>query len=328
VSNDNPDSLLADLQASRYEKRVQAFNAISELLLKGEGDPRVGPLLQRLRLLDTHPDGGVRAHVLSLVGLAEGDRSLALLEAHALDAEPEVRAAIEDVAEDIGEPARPLLKRLSKDADFGVRFWAAVALSEMGDAEGYEVLVEGLATSQTRFEALQGMRRLGDKRAEAPVRKVFGRWMLPAIDKVAAAGVLTRLGDPAAKDALLKEMQRKRSDVRGLAMEIAGELKVAEAVPILEAVFRDQLDEYRGSAAMGLGSMKQERFTRDFESVLRDEAQTEDLRGDVAWALQLLGTDDALRALKDASTAVKDDRVREDIHHALQEHLSPARPAG
>ena len=169
---------------------------------------------------------------------------------------------------------------------------------------------------------------MGDKRAEAPVRKVFGRWMLPAIDKVAAAGVLTRLGDPAAKDALLKEMQRKRSDVRGLAMEIAGELKVAEAVPILEAVFRDQLDEYRGSAAMGLGSMKQERFTRDFESVLRDEAQTEDLRGDVAWALQLLGTDDALRALKDASTAVKDDRVREDIHHALQEHLSPARPAG
>ncbi|MBI5547333.1 MAG: HEAT repeat domain-containing protein [Deltaproteobacteria bacterium] len=309
------DTLIGDLQSSRFERRAKALNALGAMVSARTAPAALAP---RLTPLAGHADPGIRAAALSLLGALDGLEVLPLLEAHAGDPEPEVRAVVEDAAEELGEAGRPLLKKLVKDSDFGVRFWAAAALSTQHEPEGFPVLVEGLAPSATRFEALQGLRRLGDRRAEEPVRKVLGKWFLAAIDRVAAAGVLASFGDEPSKALLLKELQR-RGDVRGLAMEIAGELGLAEAVPVLEAVFKDKSDDYRGSAAMGLASMKQERFFVDFVALLRDESATADVRGDAAWALRLLDTSASRQALQEAEGSVRVAEVADAIREALAE---------
>lgn len=316
MSAENLDTLLADLSAPRFEKRWTAFNALLERI-HGGSDAEVDALCARLQPLLKSKDSNVRARTLELLGAGQGEKAIPLLFEHASDADPEVRASVEDVAEELGEPGRPLLRKLVGDPEFGVRFWAAVALSEAGEAAGYDVLVEGLSTQYTRFEALQGLRRLGDRRAEAPVRKVFGKWFLPALDRIAAAGVLASFGDAEAKERLLKELGRRRSDVRGLAMEVVGELKLPEAAAALEAIFRDPDDPDRGSAAIALGAMRQEGRLEEFVARLRDESAEVEVRCDLAWALQRLGTEAARAALKDAALATKNEDVLAEIREAL-----------
>ena len=105
-------------------------------------------------------------------------------------------------------------------------------------------------------------------------------------------------------------------------MEVAGELGLAEAFPVLDAIFRDEADDYRGSAAMGLGSGKQEKYLPELSRLLIDEKQGADLRGDVAWALQLMGSEAALQALREAEAKVADADVREDVRRALEERAA------
>jgi HEAT repeat protein len=269
--------------------------------------------------LADHADARVRTRAITILAVAMGVSVLPILEAHLRDPDPAVRAAIEDAAEDVGEPGRGLLKRLVADSDFGVRFWAAVTLSELGDGDGLKVLVEGLAAPNTRFESLQGLFRLRDRSAEVPVRHLLTKWFLPAIDRVAALGVLARLGDAPARKTLQDEIERRKSDVRGLAIEIAGDLPLDDAVPTLERILADKKDPMRGAAAVALGRMGVRRVSTELARLLADEAEDADLRASAAEGLGALGTAEAREALQKAAESVKDAEVKDAVNEALGE---------
>ncbi len=309
------DKLVADVQTTEHPRWVEAFNKLAEVIDSGRAPDTLG---DRLAPLAERKEGWIRERGIRLLAALKKEAVLPVLEAHAADAEPEVRAAVEDVAEDLGEAGRPLLRQLVKDSDLAVRFWAAAALAEAQIGDGYEVLVEGLATTATRFEALQGLRRLGDRRAEPSVRKVMGKWFLPALDRVAGEGVLASFGDAGAKERLVKELTRRRSDVRGLAMEMVGEMKLSEGLPVLEAVAKDPGDDHRGAAVMALGSTRDDRYLERLAGLLRDTALDPDLRADAAWALHLLGTEAAQAVLKEAAASEKHATVAEELRYALE----------
>lgn len=318
MTGEGLEALVADLGSTKVERRAKAWTAVWGLIDERKDPAALERLASLLEPRATGADATARAQALQMIGTIRGEAALRLLETHVADPAPEVRAAVGDVAEDLGEAGKPLLRRLVADPDFGVRFWAAVSLSEQGEAGGYDALVEGLAGSETRFEALQGLRRLGDPRAEPAVRKVLDKWLLDPIDRVAALGALARLGDRPSAEALVKELERRRADVRGLAMQIAGELNLAEALPALERLFRDKAADARGAAAMGLGATRQERYVTELSAVLLDEQEGPDLRGDVAWALQLSGGEAALKALREAEPRITRDDVRQAVREALR----------
>jgi HEAT repeat protein len=327
VIGERLESLVADLTSSRTDKRNAAVSALFEAI---EARQETDALEKLAKMLEPMASGKLswdRALAIHAIGRVRLEQAVPLLEKHLGDPDSEVRAAVEDIAEDIGEAGKPLLKKLVKDPDFGVRFWAAATLSETGDAEGVEVLIEGMSTSGTRFEALQGLRRLGDRRGEPAARKVLGKWFLAAIDRVAALGLLAAVGDPDAKKKLVEEIGKRRSDGRGLAMQIAGEIKLAEAVPVLEAIFRDREDPHRGSAAMALGEMKLEKFLPELTAMLLNDQETADLRGDVAWALHLNGTEPALAALREAGSKATGEELKKDLQHAIDETEKAGRAA-
>jgi len=306
-------ALVSDLVSSG-DRALRAEAALLELVHQGKDVPAI---VEGVRPLADHADARVRTRAIMVLSEALGASVLPILEAHLSDLDGGVRAAIEDAAEDIGEAGRGLLKRLVADSDMGVRFWAAVTLSEAGDADGSKVLVEGLQSSYTRFEALQGLFRLGEKSAEEPVRRIMKKWFLPAIDRVAAAGLLAKLGDMPARKLLLEEIARRKSDVRGLAIAFAGDLPLSEAVPTLEKILSDKKDPMRGAAAVALGRMKVERLTGELARILGDEAEDVDMRASAAEGLGALGTPEATQALNNALTSVKDAELRQAIEEAL-----------
>lgn len=315
---DRLEKLVADLTSSRTDKRNAAVSALFEAIEAGtetEALDRMATMVEPMAEAKLSWD---RALAIHLVGRVRLERAVPLLEKHLTDPDSEVRAAVEDIAEDLGVAGKPILKKLAKDEDFGVRFWAAATLSETGDAAGVDALLEGLKVSGTRFEALQGLRRLGDRRGEPAAHKILKKWFLAPIDRVAALGFLASMGDAEAKKRLVEEIGKKRSDGRGLAMQIAGEIKLGEAVPVLEAIFRDPADPQRGSAAMALGEMKLEKLLPELVSMLSDETQSNDLRGDVAWALHLNGSEQALKALRDALPK-SGEELKKDVQHAIDE---------
>ncbi|MGC4113171.1 MAG: hypothetical protein QM765_00520 [Myxococcales bacterium] len=220
---DRLEALVADLTSSRTDRRNVAVGelfAAVESKQEPEALEKLATLVEPLAASKVSWD---RALAIHLIGGVRGERALPLLEKYLADPDSEVRSAVEDIAEDLGDAGKPLLKKLVKDEDFGVRFWAAATLSETNDPEGVEVLIEGLKTAGTRFESLQGLRRLQEKRGEAAARKVLGKWFLAPIDRVAALGLLASIGDAESKQRLVEEIGKKRSDARGLAMQIAGE---------------------------------------------------------------------------------------------------------
>lgn len=320
------EKLVADLTSSRTDKRNAAVAELFTAIEAGEETDALETLASMVEPMAEAKLPWDRALAIHLVGRVRMERAVPLLEKHLTDPDSEVRAAVEDVAEDLGEAGKPILKKLVKDEDFGVRFWAAATLSETGDADGVDVLLEGLKISGTRFEALQGLRRLGDRRGEPAAYQILKKWFLAPIDRVAALGFLAARGAPDARAKLVEEIGKRRSDARILAMQIAGELKLVDALPALEGVFHDPADPHRGSAAMALGEMRMEKHLPELAALVADEKQSNDLRGDVAWALHLNGSDQALQALRDALPK-SGEELKKDVQHAIDETERAGRAA-
>ncbi|WP_373047984.1 HEAT repeat domain-containing protein [Vulgatibacter sp.] len=241
--------------------------------------------------------------------LAHVDRVARLLE----DPSPGVRLQVIHTLGPLGLPevAEALVPRL-RDEDLRVRTTAASALAFGGDARGLDVLVEALEKRATREEALHALRQIAaaDERgavAEA-VRRIFGGLFTSRFERVAAAGVLAALGDAGGRTHLVERTGKTGMD-RPLAMELCGELGIAEAEPLLVQAAADRKDTLRGTALRALASMQAASAFPSCSDVLLDESEDVDVRSDAAEGLLLLGTAAAEGVLLQAREQIRDQRV-------------------
>jgi len=307
------DAAIEDLLSGNPARQAHADSELHRLA--GDASLRHA-LLEKLTPLVDHDSTQVRLVALQVVASVLGEQALPMLEAHAGDPDSEVRAAVEDAAEELGPAAKSLLSRFLEDPEFVVRFWAASALAETGEAAAFPVLVEGLDESSTRFEALYALRALADPRALEPARHIFAKWGIAPTERAAAAGVLARLGDAEGKAYLVAELDRKRSHARGLAVELCGDLKLTEAAEALERILHDRQDLMRGAAAISLGRMKVARLVPELSALLADANEDPDLRADFAEALAAMGGDEAGKAISAAIASAKEPELREALEEA------------
>jgi HEAT repeat protein len=289
-----------------------------ETLVKLADEPaNAEALASSLAPLASHPSPQVRGTAWIALATAQGEVALTLLESHSNDREPEARCDLAQAASLIGAPARALLAKLVRDEVFEVRFEAASGLAESGDAAAFPVLVEGLERPAMRFAALSALQILGDPRSSEPVRQFFKKAFLSASERTAAAGVLAKLGDDEAKSWLLQRVTSRKGDDRGLAIELAGELRLLSAFEPLARSLADRSDLFRGAAARALGMLGDERAFELIRAVLFDESEDEETRMDAAEGLMNLKTDEAKLFLEKAKESVRSPQVREVIEEAL-----------
>lgn len=221
----------------------------------------------------------------------------------------------------IEEVRGPFRQRLS-DEDRLVRVAAAVALSVAGDPAGIPVLLEGLNSRHTRFDALMALRTIAPAAPEwaqeirAAAREVFSGFFSGRFDRLAAAAVLASLGDGKAEAYLLDRARRGKMD-RPIAIEWLGDLRVPEGEALLRELAEDRRDPFRGAALRGLGSYGSEVALVACRGALEDENEDTDVRCDAAEGLLLLGGDSAREALEAAATTVREERVRKVVNVCL-----------
>lgn len=189
-------------------------------------------------------------------------------------------------------PLQPRLVELLADPVFLVRLEAAIALAEVGDTRGTDVLVEGLGVRSHRLDAIRALGTMGDRRAIPPLARLLDRWLLPWADRLQAAAALCALEDARGAIYLEERLHSRRRAERAAAIHFMGESKHPRAKECLGGL----LDNPR-----------------------------EPLRDVVARALGLLG-DPSTRASLQAALETADAELRSDIQDALAKLDSPTQP--
>lgn len=186
------------------------------------GDRRAGPVLKRA--LQQGP-ADVRFQATTSLVQADPERALAPLKRALSDEDPEVRGSAIAALGDLGDPkaAGALLGPLD-DSQPGLRLEAAVALSRLGDRRGTPVLCQALYEGQQQHLAAEHLYRCPDPEAIEPMLDRLGRWLTPTLVKVWLAAALCRLDHPEGRPALLRLLQSRRLMVKGLAIQLLGEL--------------------------------------------------------------------------------------------------------
>ncbi|GHG73098.1 HEAT repeat domain-containing protein [Comamonas sp. JC664] len=222
---------------------------------------------------------------------------------------------------DLARPElRGALASMLEDGTFEVRFEAARGIASLQHAAGMDVLLEALDADLLRFRALGALAELGDTRALPPVKKLFGRWLLPAFDRTQAAGVLAKLGDPDGSTYLLQRSMKKRwSPDRALAVELCGEVKVPGALEHLKGLLDDVKDPCRGAAARGLGRLGDSQAVPWLVGLLQDTQASEDCRLDAADGLWRLGSPEARQAVRNAVSTFPTPEARAELEELLLE---------
>lgn len=198
-------------------------------------------------------------------------------------------------------PREALLRVLEEEGPR--RIAAACALASRGDGAGFEVLVEGLSDADLRYPCLEAMRLLGDARAREPAARILRRFFVSRFDRTQAAGVLAALGDARGRAHILSRLRPRFFDEdRGLACELAGELKLEEATPALLRIAEAKTNLFRGAALKALMRIAPDRWEPRLLEIVRAEDEDEDVRCDCAEAVFDFGSDAGRSALEAVET--------------------------
>lgn len=196
------------------------------------GDPRaLKALVQALR--HAPPDVRFQA-VTSLVQVAPEEAPGPLRRALS-DEDQEVRGSAAAALGDLRcQRAANDLVALLQDPYPGVCLEAAVALARLGDRRGSAVLVENLSSGDRQLLAAEHLFRCPDAEVIPHLHRLLGRWFTSPLAKVWAAGALCRLKDGSGKEKLLGLLRNRRIMVRGLAIQVLGELGQPWAMEALQ----------------------------------------------------------------------------------------------
>ena len=149
----------------------------------------------------------------------------------------------------------PQLLAALQDENGTVRWAAAGALGEIGDASAIPALLAALRDEDgfVREAAAEVLEKIGDASA-IPALLAALRDENPSVCW-AAAWALGEIGDASAIPALLAALQDEDSAVRGAAARALGAIGDASAIPALLAALRDEDDAVRGAAAGALATL-------------------------------------------------------------------------
>ncbi len=176
------------------------------------------------------------------------------------DADSRVRASAVRAAGVLGATRASALARALGDAltDSArqVRAEAALLLTAAGDARASAGLVEALQDPELCAAALDAAPELGAQpEVVAAVAALAQSFLRPRIVKAAAARALARMGDPRGPTALREVLTGLRGDARSYAVEVVGELGLAELTPELVALTRRPRGVDRLVIAQSLASL-------------------------------------------------------------------------
>jgi HEAT repeat protein len=209
-------------------------------------------------------------------------------------------AAVWTAAKLPGEAAREQLRALLSSTEEPMRFAAACALSEHGDAAALPELTGALREEYRRQEALSSILSLGSAAAIPALVELFEDESLGEFDRTMTAAALARLGDGRGV-AYLVERLSSDGDDRPIAAEWAGRLGVTEATPVLEELAEAEGDPARGAALRALGRLRAAGAERRLLAIAASTGEAEDLRMDAAEGLAEIGSPAALATLRELS---------------------------
>lgn len=295
------DAALIAVERERTpDRRAAAASVLLDLLAEDEDRAQELSALVPTLIAD-------KATAVRRVGVALGARALSPDEAESFliarlsDGSDEVRMEATGQLADLARPSsRGALAAALEDGAFLVRFEAARGMAALKHPAGFDVLVSGLKEDALRFRALGALAQLGDSRAIPPIKKVLGRWLLPAFERTQAAGALAQLGDTSGIGYLRDRARKKWSPDRGLAMELLGEVKAEGAFEVLSALLSNRKDVQRGAAARGLGRLGDPRAIPVLAQLLDDPSLSEELRLDAVEGLCRLKTPEARQRVEAA----------------------------
>jgi HEAT repeat protein len=153
------------------------------------------------------------------------------------DPDPEVRASAAAALGGLqGTGCADAVASLLEDDAGEVRFEAAVTLARLGDARGAGTLALHLRDKARMFVAAEHLFRSPAPEAASLLRDALRRWLTPPVLKVWLAGALTRLGEDQGRVEILNLLASRRLAVRGLCIQVLGELGEPWAIQTLEAL--------------------------------------------------------------------------------------------
>lgn len=194
------------------------------------------------------------------------------------------------------------LVEMTETGGLATRVAAGRALASRKDPRAFQALVEGLGNRDFRYPAIEGLRVLGDSRAAEHAVSVLDRAFANVFERTQAAGMLASFGDPRGSAHLLERLaKRKRDDDRGLAIELAAEIGLHEALPELERMASDRDDIFRGAALKALARLDCRRYEGLLCGIAVDEQEDPDVRADVVEALAGVPGHQARKALEQAA---------------------------
>src|SRR2546430_3516276 len=197
-ARETTDELAEALDSPHGAVRVDGARALLDRARTGEREAAQA-LSRRIGDLLSDEEPGVRSAGLSALRIL---RAPELFEEHqsavlALLADPvaQVRTtAVWSAASVPGDTARTQVRAVLSSEEEPLRFAAACALSELGDASALPELTSALREDHRRQEALSALLALGDPGALPHVSALFEEESLGELDRTLAAAVLHRLG--------------------------------------------------------------------------------------------------------------------------------------
>lgn len=218
------EAILACFEDGDPTVRQIAVMAAAEL-----GDADAVPALRRA-LRSDHAE--VRFQALASLATLAPDEAATALPRLVDDRDPEVRAHLAEAMGALEDPrTADALARLLEDREGAVRRAAAIGLGRIGDERAIPQLVAALSDDDRCFEAAWALGEMRARAATEPLAKIAEAFLRPLAVKAAAAAALVRLGDPRGAPALRKVLRALRSDARSYAVQLVGELELAELAP-------------------------------------------------------------------------------------------------
>lgn len=243
------DELCDALEDPALRVRQMALVAVGELGKASDGRVQHAT---RLLLSDLAPEMRFQALIAARNVLSESAFADALTRAHD-DEDPEVRYIALRLAEEAWTestpPPRSLLaaaRKAAKDDAAMVRLVAAVVLVRAEDPSGADLLaslLNGRAAGLSAEDEAEALALAGKHRIRAALpglrRRAFGGWFGSSPLSWHARVALARMGDARARRSIVSGLSAWTRDGRTLAVVAAGEARIVEARPKLEALARE-----------------------------------------------------------------------------------------
>jgi HEAT repeat protein len=295
------DELREGLEGADGGARIDASRELLDRWRNGELEA-AAILAPRLPDLLDDAEPLVRISALQGVRLLRKPENVQACESGVLallaDAVPQVRTAALWAAIRLpGEAALAQVRAALQSPEETLRFAAACALADVGDAAAVPELSAALRDGYRRQEALSALMSLGDTSALPEVASLFDDESLGEFDRTLVAAAMVRLGDPRGAAHLVSRIETD-SDDRPIAAEWAGRLGVHDAVAALTELAQSDGDPAQGAAVRALGRLKAPGAEDRLLGLAADPDAAEDLRMDALEGLAELATPAALELLR------------------------------